>query len=91
MAPGMPAKRIAATARKNAPKPIVTMISAIVGCPTSGRRITRLKATASATMPAHPRLPAPRSPSPRYGPDATTREPNITHSPRAKLITREAL
>ena len=78
--------------RISAPTPRVTMIGEISGCPTSRRRITRLKASPSATIPAHAKPRADAKPSPSAeSPVATNREATITHSPSAKLIMRDAL
>jgi hypothetical protein len=68
------------------------MMTPISGRPTSRRSTTRLKASAKATIAALAIASAPAGPSPApYIPTADRREPNMTHSPSAKLIMREAL
>src|SRR5262245_4561359 len=90
--PGMPANTIAEAPRIRAPRPIVIMISEISGRPTSRRSTSRLKTSAAPTMTAAlPPTAATRpTPSP-WIPVATSREPSMSHSPRAKFIMREAL
>ena len=68
------------------------MISAIVGCPTIRRSTRPPKAAAVDAVAPPATATAPASPSPSaWTPAATRREPSMSHSPRAKLITPEAL
>ena len=89
---GTPAKISVTPPRIRIPRPIVTMSRLIRGRATRGRTTQRLNVTAKATMPAIPRpTAAPRDRPSTCAPVATSRAPSTTHSPRAKLIMREAL
>jgi len=68
------------------------MIRVMTGGAVIRRKTSRLKAKATAIMPAQANTMAPTSPSPRTcNPVATNSAPHMTHSPIAKLIMREAL
>ena len=90
--PERPAKASEVEPCKRLPSPMVAMINDINGWPVNGRRIARLTATPTATMPRHAAPRAPASPSPSgWRPAATMREASTMNSPTAKLATREAL
>ncbi len=92
MALGMPLNTIVAVPRISAPRANVTMTSEMTGRATIWRSTRRLNRSASAIIPAQAKASAPASPRPiACSPAATSRAPNMTHSPSAKLITREAL
>jgi hypothetical protein len=70
----------------------VTIIEAITGGAVIRCSTSRLKAKASAIMPAQAKTKASNGPTPIVcTPAPTRRAPHIIHSPIAKLIMREAL
>jgi hypothetical protein len=70
----------------------VTIIEAITGGAVIRCSTSRLKAKASAIMPAQAKTKASIGPTPIVcTPAPTRRAPHIIHSPIAKLIMREAL
>ena len=92
MSRGTPLNRNAATARRNMPNPMVTMIIPMTGRPTRWRTTNRLNPAATANMPAPPNARAGTRPSPTAcRPAATMPVANITNSPSAKFMTRVAL
>ena len=89
---GTPAKINAPTPRMTAPRARVIMIEAISGGAVIRHSTSRLKAKASAIMPAQANTTAAIGPTPiACTPAPTRRAPHMTHSPIAKLIMCEAL
>ena len=92
MSRGTPLNRNAATARRTAPNPMVTMIIPITGRPMRWRSTSRLNPAATANIPAPPNARARTRARPSaWTPAATSPDANITNSPSAKFMTRVAL